>query len=119
PEFELRAEQVVGLSAVPAQELVRVGVTHQDLVLGFRVDESDQRGLLSIEPRLTRMGLQSLVTHTVVDSVVTTAAHLKVEVKGAPVRELVLCLPAGKGAVAAFGGPEIKERGVLIGKRVM
>ncbi|MDF1666013.1 MAG: hypothetical protein P1V97_29925, partial [Planctomycetota bacterium] len=114
-EYSLRGEQIQGLTAIPAKEMILVGVAHDDLVLGYRINHAEHGGRFSINHRKTRLSVKSLLNHTVADQVLTTRAHLKFEVKGAPTREIVLFLPKGKGANAYIDGPAIKERGKIEG----
>jgi hypothetical protein len=115
-EYSLRSEQIQGLTAVPAKEMVRVGIDHTNLVLGYRIDHAEHGGRLSIKHRKTRLSVKSLHSHTVADQVVSTRAHLAFDAKGAPTREVILFLPKGKGANAYIDGPSMKERGVVEGE---
>jgi hypothetical protein len=114
-EYSLRGEQIQGLTAVPAKEMVRIGIDHTNLVLGYRVDHAEHGGRFKINHRRSRLSVKSLLSHTVADQVVTTRALLAFEVKGAPTRQLILFLPKGKGANAHIDGPAIKERGLVKG----
>lgn len=114
-EYSLRGEQIQGLTAIPAKEMILVGVAHDDLVLGYRINHAEHGGRFSINHRKTRLSVKSLLNHTVADQVLTTRARLSFEVKGAPTREIILFLPKGKGANAYIDGPPIKERGSIEG----
>lgn len=114
-EYGLRGEQIQGLTAIPAKEMILVGLAHDDLVLGYRINHAEHGGRFSITHRKTRLSVNSLLNHTVADQVMTTRAHLNFEVKGAPTREIVLYLPKGKGKNAFIDGPPIKERGRIDG----
>lgn len=112
PEFDLRAEELVGLKAVPKEELYRFGLDHTDLVLAYRVTGREHGGTLRLRHRETELSAKTLVSHTVSDRVVTTRALLSFEVKGAPAREVTLLMPLGMANAAQVSGARIKEKSV-------
>lgn len=113
PEYNLVAESIQGLTGVPAEELVKTGITHTHLALGYRVDGSQYSGQFRLKSRAQRLSAETFLRHNVADQVISTLARVQLDSKGAPCREVVFYLPKGKSKQVFVDGVDIKERGAI------
>ena len=113
--FRLASGALEGLVPVPAEELPRVGLEVPGLVLGYRIEDADYAGEVSLLRKDRRISAELLSYLRVEERLLSHDLVFNLDVQGAPLTSLELLLPAGVGRLATITGPDLHEDRELLG----